>query len=189
MTISKSNNCPYGSGKSAKRTTPVKHIEKFLTPRTVGIRCLLVIVLINCIYIHSFKYQTGRLNIFYLINQLKMKLKLLIVLFGLVNFVGGARLGVLYEWKYLDWVWPNIALTGKNFTLGNPFTQDVDVDVSGRVFVTSPQWLEGTPITLSTISNVEGPGGSLLTPYPHWSWHTPNNCNNLVSVYRIAVNP
>lgn len=104
-----------------------------------------------------------------------------------VTLVESAGLGVLYQWKYLDWVWPNAALTGKKFIIGNPFTQDVDVDVSGRVFVTSPQWLEGTPVTLSLVTNLQGPGGPLLTPYPHWSWHTPNDCDKLISVYRIAV--
>ncbi|KAK0159453.1 hypothetical protein PV328_010329 [Microctonus aethiopoides] len=95
-------------------------------------------------------------------------------------------LNVLYQWKYLDWIWPNVALTSKNFTYGNPFTQDVDVDFKSRIFVTTPQWLKGTPITLSTLTDVHGPGGPLLTPYPHWTWHTLYDCNKIISVYRIA---
>lgn len=96
-------------------------------------------------------------------------------------------LEVAFQWRYLDWVHPTVRLTGKNFTLGNPLTQDVDIDRKGRVFVTSPQWLEGTPITLSVITNLKGRGGPLLTPYPDWTWHK-NDCNSLVSVFRIAVN-
>ncbi|XP_063973045.1 major royal jelly protein 1-like [Diachasmimorpha longicaudata] len=118
---------------------------------------------------------------------MKLLVNEVIFFIGIVNTVQSAGLGVLYEWKYLDWVWPNTALTGKSYIPENPFTQDVDVDVSGRVFVTSPQWLEGTPITLSLVTNLQGPGGPLLTPYPHWSWHTPNDCDKLISVYRLAI--
>jgi len=108
----------------------------------------------------------------------------------LVGFARPSRpshLEVVYQWKYLDWVWPNIHLSGKNYTLGNAFTQDVDIDKRGRVFVTSPQWLDGVPISLSLITKAHGPGGLLLVPYPHWSWHTPYNCESIISVYRIAV--
>jgi len=98
-----------------------------------------------------------------------------------------SHLRVAYQWKYLDWVWPNVYLSGKNYTLGNAFTQDVDIDRQGRVFVTSPQWLHGVPISLSLVTKVQGPGGRLLVPYPNWTWHTPFNCDSIVSVYRLAV--
>ncbi|KAG7191013.1 hypothetical protein KM043_007059 [Ampulex compressa] len=99
----------------------------------------------------------------------------------------GSSLEVVFQWKYLDWIWPNVQLTGKNFTLGNSFTQDVDIDGTGRIFVTSPQWLEGVPIGLSLITSTQGPGGPLLIPYPDWSWHTPFSCESIVSVYRLAI--
>lgn len=98
-----------------------------------------------------------------------------------------SHLQVAYQWRYLDWVWPNIPLSGKNYTLGNAFTQDVDIDRQGRVFVTSPQWLDGVPASLSLVTKVHGPGGRLLVPYPNWTWHTPLNCDSIVSVYRLAV--
>lgn len=98
-----------------------------------------------------------------------------------------SHLEVVYQWKYLDWVWPNIVLSGKNYTLGNAFTQDVDIDRQGRVFVTSPQWLDGVPISLSLVTKEHGPGGRLLVPYPNWSWHTPFNCESIISVYRVAI--
>lgn len=99
-----------------------------------------------------------------------------------------ANLEVAYEWKFLDWTWPNVELTQRNFTPGRGFTQDVDLDRRGRVFVTSPQWLEGVPIVLSTLTKVRGSGGHLLQPYPDWSWHAKSNgCNAMISVYRIAV--
>ncbi|KAL7294828.1 hypothetical protein TKK_0011756 [Trichogramma kaykai] len=97
------------------------------------------------------------------------------------------RLETVFQWSYLDWVQGAVERTGKNFTLGNPLTQDVDIDSRGRVFVTSPQWLEGTPITLSLITNQNGPGGPLLTPYPDWSWHKAGDCDSIVSVYRVAI--
>ncbi|XP_076650360.1 major royal jelly protein 9 [Halictus rubicundus] len=110
-----------------------------------------------------------------------------VFILGSLRCANGGGLEVAFQWKYLDWTWPNVPLTGKNFTLGNPFTQDVDVDRYGRIFVTSPQWLDGVPITLSLVSTVPGPGGPLLMPYPDWSWFTPYNCNSLISVYRLAI--
>lgn len=110
-----------------------------------------------------------------------------IFILGSLHCANGGGLEVAFQWKYLDWTWPNVPLTGKNFTLGNAFTQDVDIDRYGRIFVTSPQWLEGVPITLSLVSTVAGPGGRLLIPYPDWSWFTPNDCNSIISVYRLAI--
>lgn len=111
-----------------------------------------------------------------------------IVTLGYLYCANGERLEVAFQWKYLDWTWPNVHLTGKNQTLGNAFTQDVDVDRYGRVFVTSPQWLDGVPISLSLITTAYGLGGPLLTPYPDWTWHTPYSCDSIISVYRLAVN-
>ena len=116
-----------------------------------------------------------------------------LVVFGLAclhtlaNGQTPSGLSVAVEWKYLDWTYPSVQLTGKPFIFNNSFTQDVDLDEAGRIFVTSPQWLDGVPITLSSVTEAEGPGGPLLTPYPDWTWHTPNDCNKLVSVYRMAV--
>lgn len=115
-------------------------------------------------------------------------IRALVLLLGLLVCSSQPQhLEVVYQWKYLDWVWPNIHLTGKNYTLGNAFTQDVDIDRQGRVFVTSPQWLEGVPISLSLVTKGQGPGGRLLVPYPNWSWHTSFNCDSIISVYRVAV--
>lgn len=99
-----------------------------------------------------------------------------------------SNLQVIHEWKYLDWLPPNVQLVGNNFTLGNAFTQDVDVDKAGRVFVTSPKWPEGVPIVLSVVTDVGGPGGPLLAPYPDWTWHRFNDCNSIVTAFRIEVN-
>lgn len=110
---------------------------------------------------------------------------------GLVHCAaaGAPVLKVALSWKYLDWVWPSVPLTKSPFILGNAFSQDVDVDKYGRIFVTSPQWLEGVPITLSTVTTEVGPGGPLLKPYPNFRWHLPDSCDNLISIYRVAVNP
>ncbi|XP_034942656.1 major royal jelly protein 1-like [Chelonus insularis] len=116
-----------------------------------------------------------------------MKWQLFILQLCSVSLVNSSHLEIISQWKYIDWTWPNVVLTGKRYIFENPFTQDVDVDASGRVFVTTPQWLDGTPITLSTVTDLEGPGGPLLTPYPHWSWHSSNDCDKLISVYRVAI--
>lgn len=122
-------------------------------------------------------------------EAMKVSLSLIFFLLELFGRIECSNLEVVYQWKYLDWVDPAVRLTGRNFTLGNPFTQDVDVDRHGRVFVTSPQWLHGTPIALSVLSNVTGPGGPLLLPYPNWKWHTAaSGCDSIISVYRLAVN-
>ncbi|KAI4498391.1 hypothetical protein M0802_006570 [Mischocyttarus mexicanus] len=117
-----------------------------------------------------------------------VSLSLIIFFLGLFGPIKSTYLEVAYQWKYLDWINPAVRLTDKNFTLGNPFTQDVDIDKRGRIFVTSPQWLDGTPIVLSVVSNVNGPGGPLLIPYPSWEWHTVSSgCDGLISVYRLAI--
>ena len=98
-----------------------------------------------------------------------------------------SALETAFQWRYLDWVYPTVQRTGKNFTVGNPLSQDVAIDRKGRVFVTSPQWLEGVPVTLSMITQLTSKGGPMLVPYPDSTWHTPE-CNSLVSVFRVAVN-
>lgn len=117
-----------------------------------------------------------------------MKLLSVILVLGVLHCAKGWGLEVAFQWKYLDWAWPYVRLTEKNFTLGNAFTQDVDIDKYGRVFVTSPQWLDGVPIGLSLVTSTSGHGGPLLVPYPDWTWHTPFSCNSIISVYRLAVN-
>ncbi|KAI4484280.1 hypothetical protein M0804_007736 [Polistes exclamans] len=119
---------------------------------------------------------------------MEVSLSLIIFFLGLFGPIKSFNLKVAYQWKYLDWIHPAVSLTGRNFTLGNPFTQDIDIDKRGRAFVTSPQWLDGTPIVLSLVSNVNGPGGPLLIPYPSWEWHTASSgCDSLISVYRLAI--
>ncbi|XP_076759287.1 major royal jelly protein 9 [Xylocopa sonorina] len=96
-------------------------------------------------------------------------------------------LEIAFQWKYLDWTQPDVNLTGREFKLGNAFTQDVDIDRYGRVFVTSPQWLEGVPVSLSLVTTIVGYGGPLLLPYPDWTWHRPCDCDSIISVYRLAI--
>ncbi|XP_046471136.1 major royal jelly protein 1 [Neodiprion pinetum] len=110
-----------------------------------------------------------------------------VLLTSVAGNAGATGLEIVYQWKYLDWVPPSVQLVGNNFTLGNAFTQDVDIDRKGRVFVTSPKWPEGVPIVLSTITDVNGPGGPLLEPYPDWTWHRFTDCNSIVTAYRIAI--
>ena len=45
----------------------------------------------------------------------------------------------------------------------------------------------GVPASLNTISTIRGESGPLLRPYPDWSWYERNDCNRIISVYRVAV--
>lgn len=110
-----------------------------------------------------------------------------VFILGSLHCANAGGLEVVFEWKYLDWIRPVILFTGREFKWGNPFTQDVDVDRYGRIFVTSPQWLDGVPISLSLVAPVQGRGGPLLTPYPSYIWHKENDCKGIISVYRMAI--
>lgn len=46
---------------------------------------------------------------------------------------------------------------------------------------------KGVPASLNTISELKGPGGPLLQPYPDWTWAKRGDCNGITSVYRVAV--
>ncbi|KAL0131470.1 hypothetical protein PUN28_002774 [Cardiocondyla obscurior] len=98
----------------------------------------------------------------------------------------------VYKWKYVDFVWRNMEekTNAINNNQYNPYScalYDVDKAPDGRVFVTSVRD-EGVPASLMTVSNQLGPGGPLLDPYPNWSWYSnENDCNYIISVYRVSV--
>ncbi|KAL0131474.1 hypothetical protein PUN28_002774 [Cardiocondyla obscurior] len=98
----------------------------------------------------------------------------------------------VYKWKYVDFVWRNMEekTNAINNNQYNPYScalYDVDKAPDGRVFVTSVRD-EGVPASLMTVSNQLGPGGPLLDPYPNWSWYSnENDCNYIISVYRVSI--
>lgn len=58
-----------------------------------------------------------------------------------------------------------------------------------RIFVTIPRFVEGIPVTLGTVTKERGKTGTLLQPYPEYSWHSSHgmNCDGMTSVFRVAV--
>jgi hypothetical protein len=62
----------------------------------------------------------------------------------------------------------------------------------GRLFITTPRWKVGVPVSLSVLPSHPAPGNKSppLQPYPSWEYHTSVaelDCNKLLSVYRIQV--
>ncbi|XP_015515009.2 major royal jelly protein 2 [Neodiprion lecontei] len=116
-----------------------------------------------------------------------------VLILTIANCAVAAELNVIYEWKYVDYVWNSeedrqSAIAEGRYNDTQVFTIDVQKASDGRVFVTTPAlFTAGTPATLSTISSSQGPGGPLLQPYPDWSWHMPGNCSGITSVWRVAV--
>lgn len=109
-------------------------------------------------------------------------------------------LRLVKDWKQLDFNFPNpqdrAAAVSKGFFVPkNVFPIDVDVDYGGamgmfqspRIFVTTPRFTEGVPVTLGYIKASQS--GSLIQPYPDYSWHSSNgaNCSGLTSVVRVAI--
>lgn len=56
-----------------------------------------------------------------------------------------------------------------------------------KQFVTMPRFFNGTPITLGTITGINGAGGPLIAPFPNYNWQQTGNCNGLTSVFRVFV--
>jgi len=120
-------------------------------------------------------------------------LRLPIFLTIISSYALASKLGVVYEWKYIDYLWEsaeqkNNAIAGKSYDHKQIFTIDVQEVPDGRVFVTTPAFNpNAVPATLSTVSDKIGPGGPLLKPYPNWQWHNSRNCKGMISVWRVAL--
>ncbi|XP_076684491.1 major royal jelly protein 9-like isoform X2 [Andrena cerasifolii] len=99
------------------------------------------------------------------------------------------QLNMIYEWKYLDFVFANEtqrvqAIQSGQYNHTKCFPIDVD-RWRDLTFVTVIRE-EGVPSSLNVISNQTGDGGPLLKPYPDWSW-TKTDCTGITSVYRVAI--
>lgn len=110
------------------------------------------------------------------------------------------ELRLVKDWKKLDFNFPSPqdreAAVAKGFYVPkNVFPIDVDVDYRGsvgmlqspRIFVTTPRFSEGVPVTLGYIKASQS--GSLIQPYPDYSWHSSHgaNCSGLTSIVRVAI--
>lgn len=146
---------------------------------------------------------------------------MLVLLLGLPASHGSLRqLKLVNEWKSVDFIFPtehqkNDAILRQEYIPGMAVPIDVDVFYKGsifsnhdkrvfqlllnlaevgqasKIFVTTPRFRSGIPITLGTRSPHKAKDGSfMIEPYPDYSWHqnpTKGCSNKIVSVFRVAV--
>ena len=85
------------------------------------------------------------------------------------------------------------AIQNGQYIPANTFPIDVDVDYKGplnsRIFITIPRFNVGVPITLGYVSNLRNNDGLLISAYPNYQWQSSHgrNCDDITSVFRIAV--
>ncbi|CAK1547167.1 unnamed protein product [Leptosia nina] len=101
----------------------------------------------------------------------------------------------LYKWKYMDFEFPSEshrqdAIISRKYVPENVLPLGLEIWGS-RVWVTLPNWKEGVPATLATVSRTGGIASPLLVPYPDWSYHRaynePNKCLGMTSVFRVNI--
>lgn len=112
----------------------------------------------------------------------------------------GSALMEVQSWQQIDFNFPtlvdrNNALQSGFFFPANVTPIDVDVDFfspgallnNKRVFVTTPRFATGVPVTLGYV--IQSANGPLIQPYPDYSWHSSNgaNCDGITSAFRVAV--
>ncbi|XP_046411597.1 major royal jelly protein 1-like [Neodiprion fabricii] len=107
--------------------------------------------------------------------------------------LSATELDVIYEWKYVDYVWQSTdqkqdAIEQGVYNLSRILMFDQQPLPDGRRMVTTPKFYNN-PATLSTISDATGDGGPLLAPYPDWSWHNKSSgdCSGITSVNRAVI--
>ncbi|KAL0113838.1 hypothetical protein PUN28_011281 [Cardiocondyla obscurior] len=119
---------------------------------------------------------------------------LLLILVSAIVALGDVKLNVVFKWNYANFTWESreqmqAAVDSGNYSPLRSLMYDATKADDGRVFITLPkEFGPGTPATLATVSNIEGPGGLLLSPYPDWSWHNSNcTCNRFTNIHRVDV--
>ncbi|KAI5698727.1 hypothetical protein M8J75_011199 [Diaphorina citri] len=127
----------------------------------------------------------------------------------LIAIIQGGGMKTLYEWSGVDFTWPSSRIRDNAIRDGKYDPSKVailDVDVfdpttygsnngyaggpnkEKRIFVTTPKFQPGIPVTLSTLSSKRANDGShLLEPFPNWSTHNEKDCDGLISVYRVQI--
>lgn len=107
------------------------------------------------------------------------------------------KLRGVYSWKALEFAFPNNqarenAILIGDFIPGNPVPIDVDVDYGGNygpvIFVAIPRFQKGVPMTLGYVTDaLSEENNPVIAPYPDWSWNTLENCEGIISVYRVQI--
>ncbi|XP_058814195.1 protein yellow [Topomyia yanbarensis] len=106
---------------------------------------------------------------------------------------GTTKLQERYNWKQLDFVFPNQQLKQQALASGDYVpTNGLPVGIErweNKLFVSVPRWKDGIPSTLNYIDMNQTPSGSPpLIPYPDWASNVAGDCENgLNTVYRIKA--
>lgn len=86
-----------------------------------------------------------------------------------VAVAASAQSSIVVEWNTIDFAWPSpqvraeALLTGAYIPANNVVT-GVKLDSNGTLYVTTPRWLRGVPVTMSVVDTQTG----LLHPFPSW---------------------
>lgn len=112
---------------------------------------------------------------------------------GLCAVSATTKLQERYNWKQLDFVFPNQRLKQQALASGDYVpTNGLPVGIEryeNKLFVSVPRWKDGIPSTLNYIDMSQTPTGSPpLIPYPDWASNVAGDCaNGLSTVYRIKA--
>ncbi|KAG5682553.1 hypothetical protein PVAND_011898 [Polypedilum vanderplanki] len=106
---------------------------------------------------------------------------------------GQVRLQERFNWRQLDWVFPNQQIRDRAIASGDYIpTNGLPVGIErwqNKLFVTVPRWRNGIPAVLNYIDMNRTPSGSpALIPYPSLEQNVAGDCaNGLSTVYRIKA--
>lgn len=124
---------------------------------------------------------------------------LLAITYGTHQTTTDAIIEVLHHWTFPDFQYPSqqartVAMNQQLFIPENTAILDTDYYFSNqtytkRVFVTTPQFRNGIPATVSEVSReVNSRGEYLLKPFPSWDTvGSATSCEFARSVYRIHI--
>ncbi|XP_020714005.1 protein yellow isoform X2 [Ceratitis capitata] len=101
---------------------------------------------------------------------------------------------IVNEWKYLDFDYPTYtqrqeAISNRDFIPENNLPLGIDV-YGDRLFITTPRWKDGVPVSLSYLPYPPKERSPALRPYPDWGSHSniqELDCSKLISVYRSSI--
>lgn len=96
-----------------------------------------------------------------------------------------------YKWGELDFAFPSFearasAIDRGDFVPANNLPLGIEV-YKDRIFVSMPKWKNGVPCTLAVLPRLPREESPPLVPYPNWDWHHNDDCDVIVSVYRMQA--
>ncbi|XP_046484185.1 protein yellow-like [Neodiprion pinetum] len=112
----------------------------------------------------------------------------ILVLLTVQSAKGINNLQVVYQWKLLEYAWPNedTQLLFSHYVQAN--NNPLGLEVAGdRLFITIPRWKPGVVATLNYVYLNDTSESPLLNPYPSWEAHEygNNSVPEIVSTFRI----